>query len=72
VIYIRKVDEAPKIKTGDFLGDLTDELEEFGRQSFIREFVSGGPKNYTFSVFCPATGKCTNTCKVKEIGRAHV
>jgi hypothetical protein len=67
VIYIRKVGEAPKVKTGDYLGDLTDELEEFGPQSFIREFVSGGPKNYAFSVFCPATGKCTNKCKVKGI-----
>jgi hypothetical protein len=67
VIYIQKVDESPKVKTGDYLGDLTDELEEFGPQSFIREFVSGGPKNYAFSVFCPTTGKCTNKCKVKGI-----
>ena len=55
------------MKTGDYLGHLTDELEEFGSGSFIEEFVSGGPKNYAFSVFCPSTGKHTTKCKVKGI-----
>jgi hypothetical protein len=67
VIYVPKVDEAPEVKTGDYLGDLTDELEEFWPQSFIQEFVSGGPKNYAYSVFCPTKGKCTNKCKVNGI-----
>jgi hypothetical protein len=67
VIYIQKVDETPKVKTGDYLGDLTEELEEFGPGSFIPEFVSGVPKNYAFSVFCPTTRKCSNKCKVKGI-----
>jgi hypothetical protein len=44
VIYVQKVDEPPKVRLGDYLGDLTDELE-FGSGSFIEEFVSGGPKN---------------------------
>jgi hypothetical protein len=56
-IYIQNVDEAPKVHTGDYLGEFTDELEEFGSGSFIEEFVSGGPKNYAFMVICPATGK---------------
>jgi hypothetical protein len=30
VIYIEKVDEAPKVGTGNYLGDLTDEVEDFG------------------------------------------
>jgi hypothetical protein len=51
----------------DYLGNLTDELEEFGSGSFIEEFVSGGPKNYAFMVFCPATGKRTSKYKVKGI-----
>ena len=54
------------MKTGDYLGHLTDELE-FGSGSFIQEFVSGGPKNYAVSVFCPSTGKHTTKCKVKGI-----
>jgi hypothetical protein len=48
VIYIQKVDEAPKVETGDYLGDLTDDLEEFGSGSYIEEFVSGGPKNWIY------------------------
>jgi hypothetical protein len=67
LIYIDKVGKTPKVKTGDYLGDLTDELQDFGRGSYIEEFVSGGPKNYAFSVFCPSTGKRTTKCKVKGI-----
>ena len=61
------MDEPPKVETGYYLGDLTDELEVFGSGSYIQEFVSGGPKNYAFSVFSPATGKRTTRCKVKGI-----
>ena len=35
--------------------------------SFIDQFISGGPKNYAFSVICPSTGKRTTKCKVKGI-----
>jgi len=45
VIYIENLDEAPKVHTGDYLGDLTDELQDFGSGFFIEEFVSGGIKN---------------------------
>ena len=31
-------------ETGDHLGQLTDELHEFGENSYISEFVSAGPK----------------------------
>jgi hypothetical protein len=55
------------VEKGDYLGDLTDELEEFGSGSYIEEFVSGGPKNYAFTVLCPATEKRTSKCEVKGI-----
>lgn len=42
--------------TGDFLGDLTDEL----KGSYITDFVSGGPKNYAYR-----TNKGKQKCKVK-------
>jgi len=51
VICIHNEDEPPKDETGDYLGDLTDELEEFSSGSYIEEFVSGGPKTYAFTVF---------------------
>lgn len=54
VIFTQKPNE-PTLPLGDFLGDLTDELAEYGEGSFITEFVSGGPKNYAFEVFSPQT-----------------
>jgi len=54
-------------KTGDYLGDLTDDLEENGTFSFIEQFVSGGPKSHAFSVFCPSTGERVTKWKVKRI-----
>jgi len=67
VIVIQKDNDPQKVKTGDYLGDLTDELEEYGSCSFVDKFVSGGPKNYAFSVFYPSTGKRARKCKVKSI-----
>jgi hypothetical protein len=55
------------VKTEDYLGDMTDELEEFGYGLYIVEFVSGGPKSYAFSVFCPSSGKRTSKYKVQGI-----
>jgi len=53
VIYIQNLYEPPKVETGYYFGDLTDELEEFGSGSYIEQFVSGGPKNYALSVLTP-------------------
>jgi hypothetical protein len=36
----------------------------FGSGCYIENFVSGGPKNYAFSVFCPSSGKRTSKYKV--------
>ena len=44
-------------KLGDFLGYLTNELDE---GDYITEFVSGGPKNYTYSTI---QGK--QVCKIR-------
>ena len=38
---------------GSFLGDMTDELEDYGEGAYIEEFVSGGPKNYAYKVKIP-------------------
>ena len=43
VIY-KWCDGQTKIETGDYLGDMTDELDG----DHIVEFVSGGPKNYAY------------------------
>ena len=60
VIYIHKVDETQKVKTSDYLGDLTEELKEFGAGFYIEEFVSSGPKT-THSLFFPLALEAYNS-----------
>ncbi|XP_049818063.1 uncharacterized protein LOC126264380 [Aethina tumida] len=50
VIYVSS-NHFPDPPTGKFIGDMTDELEVYGIGSYITEFVSGGPKNYAYSVW---------------------
>ena len=52
---------------GDFLGDLTAELAEYGAGSHIQEFVSGGPKNYAYEFFKAKDQTYETRCKVKGI-----
>ena len=58
---------------GNFLGDMTDELEKpYGAGSYITEFVSGGPKNYAYKVRSARTGAvAVGECKVKGITLDH-
>jgi hypothetical protein len=63
VIYIED-NETPHISVGDFLGDLTDEIES---NNFIEEFVSGGPKNYAYKLHKPDSNGLQYICKVKGI-----
>ena len=44
VVYNWRPDQ-PSMATGDFLGDMTDELDG----DVITEFVSGGAKNYGYT-----------------------
>lgn len=58
VIYVEKY-KYNRLKTGPFLGDLTDELED---SDYITEFVSTGPKSYAY-----LTSKGKEEVKVKGI-----
>ena len=51
-----------KIPIGTFLGDMTNELEEYGPGSYISHFVSAGPKFYTYIVKSP-NGQTHEVCK---------
>ncbi|XP_070167752.1 uncharacterized protein [Polyergus mexicanus] len=53
-------------RSGNFLGDMTDELESYGSGSYIEAFVSGGPKFYAYVVRSP-DGRTHEACKVKGI-----
>jgi hypothetical protein len=48
------------------LGDLTDELADYGHGAFIFEFLSLGPKNYAYKVSLPIDIFRT-VCKVRGI-----
>lgn len=52
---------------GNFLGQMTDELEEYGPGSYISELVAGGAKNYAYRVFETSTTETHNTIKIKGI-----
>ena len=66
VIYVQREHDV-NLPVGDFLGNLTNELEVYGKEAYIRTFCSGGPKNYAFEVVDPATGKVSRVCKVRGI-----
>jgi hypothetical protein len=63
VIFIENED-TPLIPTGDFLGDLTDEIDP---DNYIEEFVSGGPKNYAYKLNKTDSNGVQYVCKVKGI-----
>lgn len=46
IFYYKDGDVMPEV--GDFLGQMTDELEAYGPGSYIIEIVAGGPKNCAF------------------------
>lgn len=70
VLYIWK-EGLPTITTGDYLGEMTDELLEYGQGSHIVEFVSGGPKTYGYAVYTTndktMRPNFTFVCKVKGL-----
>ena len=49
-VYVSKPG-GPKPATGDFLGDLTNEITpKHGQGAYITQFLCGGPKNYAYKV----------------------
>ncbi|XP_031340970.1 uncharacterized protein LOC116169082 [Photinus pyralis] len=56
---------------GQYLGELTDELEEEGVGSYIKEFVSGGPKNYAYKAWSSSKQCDVTVCKVKGISLTY-
>ncbi|KAJ8953190.1 hypothetical protein NQ318_003226, partial [Aromia moschata] len=51
------------VPMGEFLGEITDELESYGPGSYITEFVSGGPKKYAYRVFSTRDKEERVVCK---------
>ena len=53
-VYVSKSGD-PQPALGDFLGDLTNEME-----AYITQFVCGGPKNYGYKVSDGKTSLCSS------------
>ncbi|XP_054259940.1 uncharacterized protein LOC128984630 [Macrosteles quadrilineatus] len=53
--------------TGDYLGEMTNELIDYGPGSYITEFVSGGPKTYAYLVWSTNQQKLIPICKIKGL-----
>ncbi|KAG5862287.1 hypothetical protein JTB14_015426 [Gonioctena quinquepunctata] len=70
VIYVSEPGEFD-IPTGEFVGDMTNELEKKGHHSYITEFVSGGPKNYSYTLWSTKDLEHKTVCKVKGISMNH-
>ena len=64
VIFMQNCGEPPTVTCGDKLGDMTNEL---GSDEYIREFVSGGPKNYAYKIVNANTLETKTACKMRGI-----
>uniref|UniRef100_A0ABD2W618 DNA-directed DNA polymerase n=1 Tax=Trichogramma kaykai TaxID=54128 RepID=A0ABD2W618_9HYME len=56
---------------GTALGAMNDELESYGKDTYIRSFVSGGPKFYAYEAITPGTGELHHCSKIKGISLNH-
>lgn len=57
IIFLVPAGQENPLKTGSFLGELTDELSSYGQGAYIDEYVSTGPKSYGIRIYNPMTGK---------------
>ncbi len=65
IVYLAGGDYEPP--TGEYMGEMTNELEAWGENAYIEEFVSAGPKNYAFKVINTDTGMADYVTKVRGI-----
>jgi len=56
-----------EVPVGNSLGEMTDEMREFGEGAVLEEFVSGGPKNYSYKVVLPSQKEPVFITKVRGI-----
>nr|XP_018908718.1 PREDICTED: uncharacterized protein LOC109038194 [Bemisia tabaci] len=71
LFYLCPRDREP-IKTGDYLGELTDEIIGYGEGSYISEFIGAGPKSYAYKVCIGGDPSNTVTvCKIRGFTLNH-
>lgn len=67
IMFVDRVGSSYCPPTGEFVGDMTDELISLGPGSYIDEVVCGGPKNYAYKAFSTKSKDFHYVCKVKGI-----
>lgn len=69
VIYLTDLTnpEHKRVTTGWCLGEMTNELKDYGPDAYICEFASGGPKNYGYVVDGTIDGSKPTCIKVRGI-----
>uniref|UniRef100_A0A915ISD2 Uncharacterized protein n=1 Tax=Romanomermis culicivorax TaxID=13658 RepID=A0A915ISD2_ROMCU len=68
IIYLSSIDKQQyQVPTGWCLGEMTDELREYGPRSYITKFFSGGPENYAYRLYSPSTEQYHHVIKVPGI-----
>jgi len=73
VIFVSRMDrEEYQVPTGSYLGDMTNELKDYGADSYITEFASGGPKNYGYKIYSTNDGQQHTSVKVKGFSLDYV
>ncbi|RWR98783.1 uncharacterized protein B4U79_01445, partial [Dinothrombium tinctorium] len=67
IFWTRKISDQYKPLLGDYLGDMTDEIAgEYGSGAKITRFITGGPKNYGYTVRTQE-GKIKTIMKIKGL-----
>jgi len=69
VIYLSDLNKKGQyeVPIGTSLGEMTDELQDYGDGALIDEFVSGGPKNYAYKIITPGQKQPSYVIKVRGI-----
>ena len=65
IIYLSCPEDEYMPPIGDFLGDMTDELSDYGSGSYIQEFVAGGPKQYALKIWSTAKQEYCHVVKIR-------
>jgi G:T-mismatch repair DNA endonuclease (very short patch repair protein) len=60
LVYVVEKDK-PVLPIGSFIGDLTDEIEKYGKNAYIRTWIAVAPKFYTYEVVDRKTGEILAT-----------
>ena len=65
IVYVTHADDVYEVPIGNFLGDMTNELADYGEGAGISEYISTGPKSYAYAV---KKSDGSTACAVKSKG----